>query len=184
MKLSKLTLFLTILVATAATAQVSIMGVPDRDPATPNLDTIKKLVGDWVELDEAGSPTDNVVSSYRVTAGGSAVLDIEFGGTDHEMLTVYYQDGDELVLTHYCVLGNQPHMRAEPGTGPDKLVFNCEGGTNLSCALDKHMHRGEITLLDEDHLTSKWYLYEKGDHVYTAEFKLVRRKGPQGNAVR
>ena len=176
MKLSKLTLFSAILVATAATAQVSIMGVPDRDPASPDLDTIKKLVGDWVELDEAGAPTDNVVSSYRVTAGGSAVLDIEFGGTDHEMLTVYYQDGDELVLTHYCVLGNQPHMRAEPGTGRDRLVFNCVGGTNLNCAIDKHMHRGEITLIDEDRLSSKWFMYEKGDNVYTAEFSLVRRE--------
>ena len=176
MKSPKLTLFFIILIATAATAQVSVMGVPERDPATPDLDTIKKLAGDWVELDEAGSPTDNVVSSYRVTAGGTAVLDVEFGGTDHEMLTVFHQDGDDLVLTHYCVLGNQPHMRAEPGTGRDKLVFNCVGGTNLSCAIDKHMHRGEITLIDEDHLTSTWFMHEKGEHVYTAEFNLVRRK--------
>ncbi len=176
MKSPELTLFSVILIATAATAQVSVMGVPERDPTTPDLDTIKKLAGDWVELDEAGSPTDNVVSSYRVTAGGTAVLDIEFGGTDHEMLTVYHQDGDDLVLTHYCVLGNQPHMRAEPGTGRDRLVFNCVGGTNLNCAIDKHMHRGEITLIDEDRLSSKWFMYEKGDHVYTAEFKLVRRK--------
>ncbi len=176
MQLPRLTLSLAVVFATAATAQVSVMGVPERDPATPDLDTIKKLAGDWVELDEAGSPTDNVVSSYRVTAGGTAVLDVEFGGTDHEMLTVFHQDGDDLVLTHYCVLGNQPHMRAEPGTGRDKLVFNCVCGTNLSCAIDKHMHRGEITLIDEDHLTSTWFMYEKGDHVYTAEFSLVRRK--------
>ncbi len=176
MKLPTLTLSLAVVIATAATAQVSVIGGPDRDPATPTLDTIKKLVGDWVELDEDGVPTDKVVSSYRLTAGGTAVLDIEFGGTDHEMLTVYHQDGDDLVLTHYCVLGNQPHMRAEPGTGRDKLVFNCVGGTNLNCAIDKHMHRGEITLIGEDRLSSKWFMYEKGDNVYTADFSLVRRK--------
>ena len=162
--------------APSAGRQPGADGVPGRDPATPTLDTVKKLVGDWVGLDEDGVPTDNVVSSYRVTAGGTAVLDSEFGGTDHEMLTVYHQDGDDLVLTHYCVLGNQPHMRAEPGTGRDKLVFNCVGGTNLNCAVDKHMHRGEITLIGEDRLSSKWFMYEKGDNVYTADFSLVRRK--------
>jgi len=176
MQLPKLTLILAVVIATAATAQVSVIGVPDRDPATPNLDTIKKLVGDWVELDEDGVPTDTVVSSYRVTAAGSAVLDVEFGGSDHEMLTVYYMDGDDLVLTHYCMLGNQPHMRAEPGTGPDKLVFNCEGGTNINCAVDQHMHRGELTLIDEDHMLSKWFMLDKGETTYTADFKLVRRK--------
>ena len=176
MKLPKLTLFSVIVIATAATAQVSVIGVPERDPNTPHLDTIKKLVGDWLELDENGAPTDNVVSSYRVTAGGTAVMDIEFGGSEHEMLTVYHQDGDDLVLTHYCMLGNQPHMRAEPGTGPDKLVFNCEGGTNIDCAVDQHMHRGEITLIDDDHIESKWFMLDKGENTYTADFKLVRRK--------
>lgn len=162
--------------ATAATAQVSVIGKSDRDPATPTLDTIKKLAGDWVELDEDGAPTDTVVSSYRVTAGGSAVLDVEFGGSEHEMLTVYYMDGDDLVLTHYCMLGNQPHMRAEPGTGPGKLVFNCEGGGNIDCTVDQHMHRGELTLISEDRMESKWSMLDKGENTYTAAFTLVRRK--------
>ncbi len=176
MKLPTTTLFFAGIIATAVTAQVSVIGTPERDPDTPHLDTIKKLVGDWVALDENGEPTDKVVSSYRVTAGGSAVMDIEFAGSEHEMLTVYHQDGDDLVLTHYCMLGNQPHMRAEPGTGPDKLVFNCEGGTNIDCAVDQHMHRGELTLIDEDHLLSKWFMLDKGENTYTADFKLVRRK--------
>ena len=176
MKLPKTTLFFAGVIATAVTAQVSVIGGAERDPNTPHLDTIKKLVGDWLELDENGAPTDKVVSSYRVTAGGSAVMDIEFAGSEHEMLTVYHQDGDDLVLTHYCMLGNQPHMRAEPGTGPDKLVFNCEGGTNIDCAVDQHMHRGEITLIDEDHILSKWFMLDKGENTYTADFKLVRRK--------
>ncbi len=65
---------------------------------------------------------------------------------------------------------------AEPGTGPDKLVFNCEGGTNINCAVDQHMHRGELTLIDEDHMLSKWFMLDKGENTYTADFKLVRRK--------
>src|SRR5262245_51156677 len=83
------------------------------DPATPNLETIKKLAGDWVAVDKDGKPTDKVVSSIRVTAGGSAVREILFPGSDHEMVTMYHQEGPDLILTHYCILGNQPRMRAE-----------------------------------------------------------------------
>ena len=59
----------------------------------------------------SGQPTDQVVSTYRVTAAGSAVMEVLFPGTDHEMVTVYHQDGDDLILTHYCAAGNQPRMK-------------------------------------------------------------------------
>ena len=175
MKLPKLTLFSAILIATAATAQVSVMSVPDRDPATPNLDTIKKLVGDWVELDEAGVPTDNVVSSYRVTAGGTAVLDVEFGGTDHEMLTVFHQDGDDLVLTHYCMLGNQPRARAVKTSAKSALRFDCDGIPGNAASHDeKHIHGWSIELADDGVLHYHAALVENGKVAEEPTFALTR----------
>src|SRR6516165_1621351 len=99
-------------------------GVPTRadEKAKPanaqRLEALKGLAGDWVEVGKDGKPTDRVVSSIRVTSAGSAVLETLFPGTDHEMVTLYHLDGAELILTHYCMMGNQPRMRAE-------LILTC-----------------------------------------------------------
>ena len=145
-------------------------------PQPPSkLDPIKKLAGDWVEIGEDGKPTGKVVSTYRVTAGGSAVEETLFGGTPHEMITLYHLDGDDLVLTHYCVAGNQPRMKAEKQTDPNKLVFNCDGGTNLKSENDEHMHHATLVFKDENHIQSEWLEYKDGKQVMNASFNLVRK---------
>jgi len=146
-------------------------------PKPPSLDLIKKLAGDWVALDEHGEPTEEVISTYRVTAGGSAVLEMLFAGTEKEMVTVYHQDGEDLVLTHYCVMGNQPRMRAQPITEEGTLVFKCTGdGGNMRSEDDAHMHQGTIRMIDEDHIDVAWANSVKGVSDYTAKFDLVRKK--------
>jgi hypothetical protein len=145
-------------------------------PQPPSkLDLIKKLAGDWVEIGEDGKPTGKVVSTYRVTAGGSAVEETLFGGTPHEMITLYHLDGDDLVLTHYCVAGNQPRMKAEKQTDPNKLVFNCDGGTNLKSENDEHMHHATLVFKDENHIQSEWLEYKDGKQVMNASLNLVRK---------
>ena len=74
---------------------------------------LKKLAGDWVAVGKDGKPTEQVFSSFRVTAAGTALHETVFPGSDHEMITIYHLDGDDLILTHYCTFGNQPRMRAE-----------------------------------------------------------------------
>ena len=59
------------------------------------------------------SKKGDLVARYAVTAAGSAVVETVFPGTEHEMVTVYHADGSDLVLTHYCMEGNQPRMRAK-----------------------------------------------------------------------
>ncbi|MGH7152138.1 MAG: hypothetical protein ACREIU_15640, partial [Planctomycetota bacterium] len=66
------------------------------------LERIKALAGEWVQVGEDGKPTTEVISSYRVTAAGSAVVETLFPGSDDEMVTVYHMDGESLMLTHYC----------------------------------------------------------------------------------
>src|SRR5437868_15374337 len=79
---------------------------------TPQLDALKGLAGEWTGKAKHGDMEHEATVTYKVTAGGSAVVETVFPGTEHEMVTVYHQDGDDLVLTHYCMLGNQPRMRA------------------------------------------------------------------------
>jgi hypothetical protein len=143
---------------------------------TVTLDHIKRLAGDWVEVDEHGNLTDKLVESFRITAGGTAVLSTEFPGSEHEMITVYHQDGDDLLLTHYCMLGNQPHMKAAPESTPDRIVFKCTGkGTNMSSESDKHMHQGTFTFLSEDRISSVWLMHDQSEVVYKAEFEIARK---------
>ena len=145
-----------------------------RSASSPRFDALKKLAGDWVELKD-GKPTETIVSSIRVTAGGNTVQETLFPGTPHEMVTMYHLDGDDLVLTHYCILGNQPHLRAEPGKNADRFVFKFAGGGNLPSADDKHIDHATITILDRDHFQSEWIACESGKECHKVNLDLVRK---------
>ena len=85
----------------------------------------------------------DLVARYAVTAAGSAVVETVFPGSAHEMVTVYHADGPDLVLTHYCMEGNQPRMRAKDARGP-RFEFAFDGGTNIDPKRDRHMHSAVV----------------------------------------
>src|SRR5437762_2906322 len=142
------------LIALGAGARGDDKPAPDKAPvaAHAGLERLKKLAGTWVEADKDGQPTDKVVSVIKVTAGGSAVQETIFPGQPQEMLSVYHQDGADLVMTHYCMLGNQPRMKADPKSPKNQLRFQFAGGTNFDPAKDLHMHEGTLTFIDDDHI--------------------------------
>src|SRR6185295_16789205 len=90
-------------------------------PTNAGLEKMKTLVGTWVVADKDGKPTDEVVSVVKLTAGGSAVHETFFPGTPMEMVSISHLDKGELVMTHYCMLGNQPRMKADP-TAPSNQI--------------------------------------------------------------
>jgi hypothetical protein len=137
----------------------------------------KGLAGDW----ETASPKSEaqagkIHARYRLTAGGSAVVETVFPGEDMEMLTVYHRDGDQLMLTHYCHVGNQPRMRTKGVDGNGDLVFDFVGGGNLDPAKDMHMHSLRLRFVDADHVHSEWQLYRDGKAAEVYKFELVRKK--------
>ena len=143
----------------------------------PTLDNIKALVGTWVPVDKDGKPTDEVASTYRISAGGSAILATEFPGSDHEMLTVYTMNHGSLELDHYCVMGNQPHMIARADSPTGEIIFECDGhGGNMNCEVDQHMHKGHLTFPSKDRIVSTWSMVTEGKVTYEAKFDLVRKK--------
>ena len=151
---------------------------PKPAPAHPQLDRIKKLAGTWVEADNQGKPTDKVVSVVKVTAGGSAVHETFFPGTPMEMLSVYHLDKGDLVMTHYCVLGNQPRMKAGPKSATNQIKWVFAGGTNLDPAKDTHMHGAVVTFVDEDHLEIAGEAWENGkpSPSHCGTMRIVRKK--------
>jgi hypothetical protein len=144
--------------------------------ASQRFEALKGLAGDWVEIGKDGNPTDRVVSSIRVTAAGSAVQETLFPGSDHEMVTMYHLDGADLVLTHYCILGNQPRLRAEPGTDVSRIVFKFVGATNLKSADDQHMHEATLTLDGKDRFKAEWVSCKDGKSCHQVTINLARRQ--------
>lgn len=144
----------------------------------PGFERMKKLVGTWVAADEEGKPTDQVVSVIRLTAAGSAIHETLFPGQDHEMVSVYTADGSDVVMTHYCMLGNQPQMKATTKSLGDQLHFEFAGGTNLDPAKDKHMHSAVLKFIDDDHFEVEGIGWDGGKPAadMCSGMKLVRQQ--------
>jgi hypothetical protein len=128
--------------------------------------------------DKNGKPTDKVASIFKVTAGGSAVIETHLPGTEQEMVSVYHLDGNDLVMTHYCVLGNQPRTKADPKSEPGTIRFEFTGSTNLNVEKDMHMHGATIRFHDANSIEIGGIGWVNGKPVEEAccAMKLVRKK--------
>ena len=143
----------------------------------PALEPFTKLAGDWVGKVTKGPHAGmEVQASYKVTAGGSAVMETIFPGTDHEMLTVIHPDGDGLVLTHYCMLGNQPQMKAAGKAEGHRVAFKFVRATNLKSEKDMHMHDVAYTFVDADTLRAEWTHYQDGKASGQVVVEVKRKK--------
>jgi hypothetical protein len=180
-----------LVVGALATAQVGLAG-DDTPPAKTGVDAkaafakIKTLKGTWKSAisdeAEAGAQKkhddahkgDSAVT-YKLTGAGSALVETQFPGAAHEMVSVYHLDGDDLRMTHYCAAGNQPHVKLdkEKSTAED-LVFVFDGGTNLDPKKDMHIHGLRITFHKDGTVTSAWDGYAEGKKVGTTKFVLTR----------
>ena len=147
-------------------------------PTNAGLEKMKSLVGTWVMADESGKPTEQVVSIVKTTAGGSAVHETIFPGQPMEMVSVYTAEGDNLLMTHYCVLGNQPHMNGDYKSANDQIKFEFAGGSNLDVKKDKHMHGSTVTFHGDDLIELEGEAWEGGkpSAAHCGCMKLVRKK--------
>jgi hypothetical protein len=142
----------------------------------PALARFAELAGEWVGKGTHGDAEHDVRIVYKVTSGGSAVVETIDPDGDHEMITVIHQDGDSLLLTHYCMLGNQPQMRAKPKPGDKKVPFEFVKATNLKSDKDEYMRNVSYTFADKDTLVTEWTNYNDGKEAGKAVFKLTRKK--------
>jgi hypothetical protein len=136
--------------------------------------SLKKLAGSWEgHTQEADGP--QAFARYELISGGTAVMETLFPGTEHEMRSIYFLEGNDLVLTHYCASGNQPKMKLDAAAStPQKLVFAFAGGTNLDPAKDGHIHSGRIELTGSNKIRSEWDFYKDGKQAGTHALLLNR----------
>jgi hypothetical protein len=139
-------------------------------------DQLKSLAGHW---ETEKSNTDKATLDLEVTSGGTAVIErahVTEAGKTVEMITLYYLDGDQLKLTHYCMAGNQPTMRATYAPDTKTLTFEFEGATNLKSPNDGHMHHAVYTFIDNDHFKTEWIFQKNQKDAFTEDVTYVRAK--------
>jgi hypothetical protein len=146
--------------ATAAVAQTD---------AQKAFTTLKSLPGIW----EGNSPKGPVQVSFKVTAGGSAIMSEILGKED--MISMFNLDGpNRLLLTHYCAVGNQPRMQAETSADGKTITFTYLDATNLAAPDAGHMQKMVLTVLDANHHTEEWTFADHGKE-HKAFFDLQRK---------
>ncbi len=122
---------------------------------------MKTLTGKWsAESPEMGK----MKTEFRVIAGGSVVEERFAGGTPMEMLSTYHDVEGKLMMTHYCMLRNQPRMKLTQST-PDSLTFDLAPTPGLNPAKDKHMHGATYTFIDANHFKLEGVSWENGKSV-------------------
>jgi len=162
------------LVLAAGAAPAAPAPAPARPTSAP-LERFKTLAGEWVAAEDGDMvKKGDLVARYAVTASGTAVVETVFPGSEHEMVTVYHADGPDLVLTHFCMEGNQPRMRARGAQG-SRFEFAYDGGTNIDPKRDRHMHSATFDLASANEIRSEWSELAEGKPVFVARMHLVRK---------
>lgn len=173
-------LLVAALTAVAEESSTATGNEPGRVPvdaaaAAQLFEKFKSLEGDWNGKSTKGW-TDRL--NFRTIAGGSVVVETSFDAHPGEtMLTMFHLDGDRLLLTHYCVSGNQPRLVAT-GVSPDgnAVTFEFLDVTGIASRDEGHMDKAVFRFEGPDRMTSHWTWYQKGQERWLEEIVNVRAK--------
>ena len=94
-------------------ASAWLHGDEPNKPRTGSADfeRLKTLVGTWTGKVDMGQGPVDLTIDFRLLAGGSVLEERMAAGTPMEMVTMYYDKGGKLALTHYCVFGKTTARR-------------------------------------------------------------------------
>ncbi len=138
--------------------------------AHKSFDLLKGLEGNWAGKNQQGQP---VQVTFRLTAGGSALMSEILGRGPENMITMFHMDGDRLLMTHYCGAGNQPRMKVI-SSDAKSVSFEFMDGTNIGPG-DGHMQHVTFTQPDADHHIEEWVFLDHSKEMKEV-FTLARVK--------
>ena len=173
-----MTITVVLLSAMAFGPMTVLSGEQMGPPVTHSKDfeRMKYLVGAWEGKADMGKGMETLRVTYELTSAGNAIVEKFAAGQPHEMVTVYHDFGGKLAMTHYCSLGNQPHMELKnPGENSMMFVLS-EKNSGLVTLSEMHMHALTIAVEDKDSITQTWSLYDKGAKKSEVTVKLTRVK--------
>ena len=148
------------------------------DPAAPTLDIaafdqLKALAGRWEGAMEAPA-TGAALIEFEVTSNGRAIIERQFGGTAHEMITVFSLAHDRLQANHFCAMGNQPAYRLAGASTPRDIRMEFVGGTGLDPQKDHHANGERIEVVGPDELRVEFQFRTGQEPPTSASMRLKR----------
>ncbi len=153
------------------------------DGATHGLDTqaaferLKTLEGTYhVEFPEMTERLDVV---WDNVSAGNAIIETLCAGTPHEMVSLYYLEGEDLALTHYCGIGNRPMMRLDRARSTkDEWFFDYDAATTgIDPRADAHIHGATFRFLSPTEVDVEWSFWDQGAETEKKLFRLRREPG-------
>ncbi len=148
----------------------------ESQPASEVLKHFTVLEGEWVgkHTNHAGEE-EHLNLIYRTISGGTAVEERIFADSPKEMITVYHGNGDNgILLTHYCMLGNQPRLQLE-NTNGKTFDFQFVDGVGIDRGKTGHMGGMKMTILGENIIQQEWAYYEDGEVKSISKFTFARK---------
>ena len=144
-------------------------------PGSAEFERMKTLVGSWTGKADMGQGPIDMNIQYRLLAGGTVLEERCFIGTPHEMVTMYYDNGGKLAMTHYCVLGNRPGMKLK-ASDAKSITFDFDATCGINPKKESHMHALSITFDDADTITSSCKAIMDGKEMAEKPTTLKRVK--------
>ena len=168
---------ITLLAAILAIASVTLLAgtPPENAKSIPAFEKMKSLVGTWQGKDGEGKP---VTISYKIVSAGTTLMEtLDMAENKEAMITMYHPNGDKVMMTHYCSMGNQPRMRTS-GLSKDgqKISFKLIDVTNLADKKENYMHGLTFTFKDANHFSQEWTMLMEGKTEHPSVFEFERAK--------
>ena len=160
-------------VAIASTPVLAEVTEPPPYEGSAALKAMKALAGTWEGTHIMHGKEVPATIEYKVSSNGSTVVETMFPGSKHEMINVYHDKAGNLAMTHYCSVGNQPHLDLVAMEGKT-LSFTLSSEDTVHLADEGHMHDFKITVADSGHMKQEWSFFEKGKQGGKTTFDLVR----------
>ena len=161
--------------ASSAGGDTAVVGAASDATRAQLIGRVAALEGEW-EMKGENDEVSTIV--YAVSSGGSAVREIMFPGTGHEMTNMYHMDGDALVMTHYCAGANQPRMRATAADSTAEMIaMKFDSVTDLNPAEPYYMGAMTLVFHGPDRIEQRWTSYKtEGGEAGNVSFMLTRVK--------
>jgi hypothetical protein len=140
-----------------------------------SFERLKSLAGNWEGNMNEGGQEILTTTSFRLVSDGSVLMNVLASGTPHEMVTMFYMDGSDLLATHYCAAHNQPRFRFVSTSEPNVVAFEFKDATNLPTPTAPHMVRVSFALLDPNHHVEEWTFLANGQTT-TRRFDVHRKQ--------
>lgn len=160
----------------ACTVKTETVGMETAKAVTAKetFESIKGLAGKYSGESKEAAADGSVKSEFKVTAGGSVVMETMMPGSKYEMVNAYHLDGDNLIMTHYCAQGIQPRMKMASNDGKT-IKFDFLDCTNLPSKDTPHMHDMTMTI-DGEKVSESWGYFKDGKVEEHVRMALTKQK--------